>query len=56
MLILNLTHSLVSLSSKLIPITHNDLVYLKKTGNYQQTFYVITKNDAKIENRDNINT
>ena len=26
-----------------IPITHNDLVYLKKIGNYQQTFHVITK-------------
>ena len=29
---------------------------LTKVGNYQQTFYEITKNNAKSENRDNINT
>ena len=39
-----------------MPITHKDLVYLKKIGNYQQTLYVITKINAKIENRNNINT
>ena len=45
MLIFNLTHSLTNLSFKLIliPITHNGFVYLKKIGNYQKTFYVITK-------------
>ena len=32
------------------------LVYLKKIENYQQTHYVITKYNGKIENRDNINT
>ena len=40
----------------MIPITHNDLAYFNKMGNYQQTFYVITKNNTKIENRDNIET
>ena len=28
---------------------------IKKIGNYQQTFYVITKNNAENENRENIN-
>ena len=58
MLIFNLTHSLINLSFKLIliPITHNGFIYLKKIGNYQKTFYVITKNDAENENRDNIIT
>ena len=40
----------------LIPITHNDLVYLKKMEYYQQTFFVITKMNGKNKNRDNINT
>ena len=33
----------------LIPITHQDLAYLKKIGNYQQTFYVVTKNKGKTK-------
>ena len=57
MLILNLTHSLINFSSKfpqqLLTMT---FVYLKKIGKIQQTLYVITKNNAKIEKRDNINT
>ena len=32
--------------SVLILVTRNDLVYLKKIGNYQQKFYVITKNNG----------
>ena len=40
----------------MIPSTYNDLVYIKKIGNYQQTLYVIVRNNTKIENRDNINT
>ena len=32
------------------------LVYLKKIGNYLQTFYVMTKYNGKNENRDNITT
>ena len=31
----------------LIPITKNGLVYVKKIGNYQQMFYVITKKKIK---------
>ena len=30
-------------------ITHHDLAYLKKIGNYQQTFYVVTKNNGKAK-------
>ena len=37
------------------PVTNNGLAYPKKIGNYQQTFCVITKNNGKNENRDNIN-
>ena len=33
----------------MIPITHHDLAYLKKIGNYQQTFYVVTKNNGKAK-------
>ena len=32
-----------------MPITHNDLVYHKKIGNYQQTLYVITKTMIKLK-------
>ena len=42
----------------MIPITHNDVFYLKKiiqTIN-QQNFYATIKTNAKIENRDKINT
>ena len=34
--------------SILVPMTHNDLVYFKKIGNYQQ-IHVITQNKAQIE-------
>ena len=47
-------------------ITNNYLFYLKKVGNYEQTFYVITQNNGKNDmitqinsknkNRDKINT
>ena len=40
----------------MIPITHDNLVSLKRIGNYQQNFQGITENNGKKENRDNINT
>ena len=40
----------------MIRITHNGFAYLKKIRDYQQTFYVKTKNNGKNEIRDNINT
>ena len=33
-----------------------NICYLKKIENYQQTLYVITKNNGKSKNRDSINT
>ena len=37
-------------------ITNNYLFCLKKVGNYEQTFYVITQINSKNKNRDKINT
>ena len=61
MLILNLKttkHSQYILLSAyhLIPVTLNDFVHVKKFGNYQQTSYVMTKNNGKSQNKDNIDT
>ena len=32
------------------------MAFPKKSGNYEQTFYMVTKNNAKTEDRENNNT